>query len=290
VTKAQLDANVSAALLAAPALLPGLWAAILTGVHANAIYSPIASIANLAVVSTSLEGFRMGAQQFDLAVVLRSVRRLAPPAPPAAAPASNVPAIIASSVLVPAFVLLARAAVEAIQDVKKMTAAYRKADSDTIVALRDVGIAQERAHVDSTLMTFHVCRLMAHLEEAVQAFVTGLRNTDPHQGTVLSDEDFGYQVVSKGGLTDKGGAAPLGKLYRDKISDLLVSVHARIVSCARRMSPPPPPIAHARLTQTHSTHARTHVSADGALPGRRPLPREARHFFVQGEAAGKFSS
>lgn len=106
-TKAQLDANVSAALLAAPALLPGLWAAILTGVHANAIYSPIASIANLAVVSTSLEGFRMGAQQFDLAVVLRSVRRLAPPAPPAAAPASNVPAIIASSVLVPAFVLLA---------------------------------------------------------------------------------------------------------------------------------------------------------------------------------------
>jgi len=140
-----------------------------------------------------------------------------------------------------------------------MTAAYRQADADTIRALRDVGIAQERARVDTTLMTFHVCRLMAHLEVAVRTFVEGLRNTDNQKGTVLSDESLGVKVVPNGGLAVLGGAAYLGKTYRTKICDLLVSVHARIVSCASRISPPPPHTHTHTRTCAHRTlsHSRT---------------------------------
>ena len=105
-TKAQLNGNVTAALVSSPEQLPAIWANILSGLHANAIYAPIASVANLAVVSTKLAGFRMGVQQFDVALALRKVSILATPSAGTSSPTQNQDAVIAVAVLVPSLVLL----------------------------------------------------------------------------------------------------------------------------------------------------------------------------------------
>ena len=104
-TKAQLDGNISAALVTPDAAqLAPLWAAILGGLHANAIYAPVSSVANLAIVSKDITGFRMGVQQFDLALALRGVRLVDPSPAPNAVDQNGV---IAASVLAPIAALLA---------------------------------------------------------------------------------------------------------------------------------------------------------------------------------------
>ena len=105
-TKAQLDGNISAALVAPAAQLAPLWATILGGLHANAIYAPVSSVANLAIVSKGIAGFRMGVQQFDLALALRgvSVVGTTPSGTPSAIDQNGV---IAASVLAPIAALMA---------------------------------------------------------------------------------------------------------------------------------------------------------------------------------------
>ena len=105
-TKAQLDGNISAALVAPAAQLAPLWAAILGGLHANAIYAPISSVANLAIVSKGIAGFRMGVQQFDLALALRGVRVVGT-TPTATSSTIDQNGVIAASVLAPIAALMA---------------------------------------------------------------------------------------------------------------------------------------------------------------------------------------
>lgn len=105
-TKAQLDGNISAALVAPAAQLESLWAAILSGLHANAIYAPVSSVVNLAIVSKGIVGFRMGVQQFDLAIALRSVS-LVGTTPTGTSIPKDQSGVIAASVLAPVVALMA---------------------------------------------------------------------------------------------------------------------------------------------------------------------------------------
>lgn len=105
-TKVQLDGNISAALLAPAAQLASLWAAILGGLHANAIYAPVSSVANLAIVSKGIAGFRMGVQQFDLALALRNIR-LIDTTPAGTSTTIDQNSVIAASVLAPFVALMA---------------------------------------------------------------------------------------------------------------------------------------------------------------------------------------
>ena len=104
-TKAQLDGNISAALVAPAAQLASLWAAILSGLHANAIYAPVSSVVNLAIVSKEIAGFRMGVQQFDLALALRSIRLVGTTTGTSTPVDRN--GVIAASVLAPVAALMA---------------------------------------------------------------------------------------------------------------------------------------------------------------------------------------
>ena len=105
-----------------------------------------------------------------------------------------------------------------------MRAAYRTANSDTLAALRDVGIANERARVDSTLITFHVCRLMAFLEDAIKIHIGALQKQD---SKVLGSEVTTFKL---GDALLTG----LGDTYKAKLCALLSSVHTRIVRRALR--------------------------------------------------------
>ncbi len=105
-TKAQLDGNISAALVAPAPQLAHLWTAILSGLHANAIYAPISSVVNLAIVSKEIAGFRMGVQQFDLALALRSIR-LVGTTPTGTSTPIDRNGVIAASVLAPIAALMA---------------------------------------------------------------------------------------------------------------------------------------------------------------------------------------
>jgi len=69
-TSAQLAANITLALASNDEpTRASAWSAILTAVHAQAIYLPLSFVRNTAVVSRSVTGFEFGSLQFDIPLV-----------------------------------------------------------------------------------------------------------------------------------------------------------------------------------------------------------------------------